>query len=815
MRAMPLSAQSEAGLEPVTCYRRAHLFSIVDACCHGNIMDWLITLDTALFRFINQSLTNPVFDWLMPRLAGHPLFIPAALVAGMLLLWKGGRRGRVFVVFLVLAIALGDGLVCNTIKKLVHRPRPCIALADTRALIGCTDSGSLPSSHAANWFCITGVCFVFYRRRSGLMAVVAAVAAAVSFSRVYDGVHYPSDVIAGAILGAGCAAATVWTAELLWRCLGRKWFPLWWEQMPSLLQPELRGVPGGVRPSSSAAMSEVQDILRGSSDPGLKRPAAPGDGRTPLSETDTHWLRLGYSLIAVLLLFRVGYVASRVIELSKDEAYQWLWSKHLALSYYSKPLGIAFIQFAGTKLWGDTQLGVRFFSPVCAAILSVIMLRFLARQSGGRQSFLLLLILTSAPLMGLGTILMTIDPPLVLFWTLAMIAGWRAIQPDGSIRHWVWAGVAAGLGFLCKYSALYLILCWGLFFLLWKPARVHLKKPGPYLAILILGLFTLPVVIWNWQHGWITVHHVAGDAGMGRAWKPTLRYFWEFLFSEMALLNPVFFVGALWAMAAFWKRRGENPLWLYFFCLGAPVFLGHLAWSLHSRVLPNWIAPAVVPMFCLMVVYWDARWREGARLVKGWLAGGLVFGFAAVVLMHQSNLIGKLAGHPLPAEMDPLRRVHAWKETSAVVEQAREKLLLEGEPAFIISDHYGMAGQFSFYIPEAKAVVGGKPLVYCRSSTEPLNQLYFWPEYRYRGQRTGQNAIYVTEQDPYPLEKAWPWKWVCGKEIHYARLIPPIAPPPQLLQEFESVTDLGVQEVKLGKRVFRRIQLFECHNLLP
>src|SRR3954468_14519257 len=123
------------------------------------------------------------------------------------------------------------------------------------------------------------------------------------------------------------------------------------------------------------------------------------------------WLLFGYVLIVALFLFRLAYVGSGTIELSKDEAYQWLWSKHLALSYYSKPPGIALIQFAGTSLWGDTQFGVRFFSPVCAAILSLVMLRFMAREAGARQAFLLLLIVTCVPLMGIGTILMTIDPP--------------------------------------------------------------------------------------------------------------------------------------------------------------------------------------------------------------------------------------------------------------------------------------------------------------------------------------------------------------------------------------------------------------------
>src|SRR5215831_20687247 len=101
--------------------------------------------------------------------------------------------------------------------------------------------------------------------------------------------------------------------------------------------------------------------------------------RSSNAQPSEPWVRAGYWLIGVLLILRLAYLASGIIELSNDEAYQWLWSKHLALSYYSKPPGIALIQFAGTRLWGDTQFGVRFFSPVFAAILSAAVLRFFAR----------------------------------------------------------------------------------------------------------------------------------------------------------------------------------------------------------------------------------------------------------------------------------------------------------------------------------------------------------------------------------------------------------------------------------------------------
>ncbi len=776
-------------------------------------MVWPQAIDTALFRIGNQSLANPLFDWLMPLFSGQGtkgIVILIALAVTVGLLWKGGARGRLCVLMLALIVWPGDSLVCNTIKHAVARPRPPGIVPDvrlpgkeeqtyarTQAAMGgeviTTQSGvmaisysSMPSSHAANWFAATMILLIYYRRSWRFMLPMGC---AVGFSRIYLGVHYPSDVLAGAILGGGYAAAGVWGLNWLWNWAGPRWFPLWWEKLPSLIAVGGRG-------------SRVEGREQA--------PLKPGVGTSTL---DAHWLRLGYVFVAGMTLLNLLYLASGTITLSKDEAYQWLWSKHLALSYYSKPPGIALIQFAGTGLWGDNVFGVRSFSPVFAAILSWALLRFFAREVGARPAFVLLLILAAAPLLALGSILMTIDPPLVLCWTLAMIVGWRAAKPEGQTRHWVLVGLAMGLAFLCKYSALYQLVCWALFFALWRPARVHLKKPGPYLALLIFAICTLPVIIWNAQHHWVTVSHLATNAAVGTQWHPTLQYFWDFLFVEMGVLNPVFFVGALWAAVAFWRRRQENPLWLYFFSMGVPVFIGHWLYSLHSRILPNWIAPAIVPMFCLMVAYWRGRWREGARAVKGWLIAGLVLGFVASTVMHESKLVGKIAGRPLPPEVDPQRRVRAWKETAAVVAQAREELLREGKPVFIICDHYGLVGELTFHWPEARDALHRQPLVYYQASPRPDNQLFFWPEYHYLGRRTGENAIYVTEPDMNPLTKGWWWDWLTGKRISYATSIPPIASPPLMLEEFQSVTDLGVQDVKLDGWVYRRVQLFACRNL--
>jgi undecaprenyl-diphosphatase len=225
-------------------------------------MHWLQTLDTGLFRFINLELVNPLCDRVMPLLSGNVAFAPVVAVIGLLLVWKGGWRGRLFVVMLALAVGLTDGLVCNTLKHLIARPRPFWVLPEARCLVGKSGSGSLPSSHAANWFAATMIACIYYRRSWRFMLPSAVL---VSVSRVYNGVHYPSDILAGAILGAGTAAAAAWLLNTLWQWAGRCLDLAAWKRMPSLLAPEDRG------PAIAASASPPSRSAT---------PAGPGESRT-------------------------------------------------------------------------------------------------------------------------------------------------------------------------------------------------------------------------------------------------------------------------------------------------------------------------------------------------------------------------------------------------------------------------------------------------------------------------------------------------------------------------------------------------------
>lgn len=741
-------------------------------------MSWLQGLDEGLFRFINQTLSNPLFDVLMPWLSGNRFFIPIGVLAAAVFIWRGKSRAVLFLLMLSIVIGVTDGLVCNTLKHAIGRARPCAVLENVHLLVGCGANGAMPSSHAGNTFAAAMVAYLFYRRSAWVMFPLAA---AVSFSRIANGVHYPSDVVIGAILGAGTGFAVVFVLNGLWRIIGAKWFPIWHSQLPSL-------VPGaGVVSYEPRATSH---------------------------DEGTHWFRAGCVFIVFVTLARWLYLASGTIELSEDEAYQWVWSKHLALSYFSKPPLIAFTQFVSTSIWGDTAFGVRFFSPLIAATLGFLLLRFFAREVNGRAGFFLVLIVTATPLLSVGATLLTVDPLTVLFWTAAMLTGWKAVQENSRSSDWLWTGLWMGMGFLSKYSSPLMWMCWVVYFIVWPPARKHLRTRGPWLALLVNLFCTLPVLIWNMQNNWISLAHVARHTGVGKAAAPLSKHLsWlaEFFGAEVFLLNPVFFVAAAIALIAIWRAAKRDARQVFLFCMGAPVFVLYIFLSLRSRVQPNWVAPSVLPMFAVMVIYWDARMRGGARQVKWWLTAGLLIGVFFVAVMKESRLVERLTGRALPAKIDPLTRVRAHSDVARVVDEARQMLAKEGKPVFVIGDHYGITSLIMFYMPEARLRVANDSVVYCEPSEKPVDQYYFWPGYL--NSHTGQNAIFIDEREEPKLVDGWVNRWWRG-ETNFTEAVGTSEPAPVwLTNQFVSVQSIGVREIKRRGQTYHVIEMYECRNL--
>ncbi|MDZ7725493.1 MAG: phosphatase PAP2 family protein [candidate division KSB1 bacterium] len=178
-------------------------------------LETLIQLDIAVFIFFNHTCQNPIFDVLMPFITVKEHLAPAMFLVVGLLLWKGGRKGRILVGMLIAAIALSDQVTSHLIKPWVSRLRPCFVfepLSSINALFGSKSSPSFPSAHASNAFAMASLFALTYPRSK---AIALGAACLVAFSRVYVGVHYPMDIISGAIIGTLCGIWIKYTFDLV------------------------------------------------------------------------------------------------------------------------------------------------------------------------------------------------------------------------------------------------------------------------------------------------------------------------------------------------------------------------------------------------------------------------------------------------------------------------------------------------------------------------------------------------------------------------------------------------------------------------
>jgi undecaprenyl-diphosphatase len=184
--------------------------------------DILLSIDKAIFTFFNSTLANPVFDYIMPQITDwnqSPVGIGLFAILWFTIFFKGGKKGKIIALSLIPLIAMSDQISSNVLKSIVARPRPCHlidgkpVMEHLHLLVSCGAGYSFPSSHAANNFAFATFIAYYYRRWSWLAFIYAGI---MGFSRISVGVHYPSDVLGGAVVGVVCAFSLI----LIWKYIG-------------------------------------------------------------------------------------------------------------------------------------------------------------------------------------------------------------------------------------------------------------------------------------------------------------------------------------------------------------------------------------------------------------------------------------------------------------------------------------------------------------------------------------------------------------------------------------------------------------------
>ncbi|MFN7728660.1 MAG: phosphatase PAP2 family protein [Bdellovibrio sp.] len=182
------------------------------------MVETLVSWDHSLFLMINHVWTHPVLDWFFSNWTDlHKLpvfkFFLLPIILGCVF-WKLRWRGLCFLPFVTIAVGISDGLCGKVLKFYFERARPPVAGLDAIMRAPHYGGYSFPSNHAANMFCFAVfVTFYFPQLRWPLFLMAFLTA----YSRPYTGVHFPSDVVGGALIGGLIGWACALALQPLWK----------------------------------------------------------------------------------------------------------------------------------------------------------------------------------------------------------------------------------------------------------------------------------------------------------------------------------------------------------------------------------------------------------------------------------------------------------------------------------------------------------------------------------------------------------------------------------------------------------------------
>ncbi|MEI6536811.1 MAG: glycosyltransferase family 39 protein, partial [Verrucomicrobiaceae bacterium] len=334
-------------------------------------------------------------------------------------------------------------------------------------------------------------------------------------------------------------------------------------------------------------------------------------------------MRVLVGLTVFRLLYLIPFIAQ--FDLAGDESYYWEWGRRLDWGYFSKPPMIGWLMGLVGCISNNSEWGIRCAALALGTASLFLLHRFASKLFGPRAALLSLLLCAFTPANALLNLVLTIDAPLVLCWSAALLVFWSAIEQPDKPARWILLSVILGLGHLSKQMMLLFPVLMILHCAFNPSSRALLRRTSFWICIAGSLLFLTPVLWWNAQHGWVTLKHTShhfetrSDAGL-------LGHFGtlgEFLGLQALAFSPVTWVlmiaavfGGLWK----WRALGEKERYAVIF--SGPGLAVFVLLSIRQNVNVNWpavyyisatvLAGAWLDRLALDALPWK-RLREWAR----------------------------------------------------------------------------------------------------------------------------------------------------------------------------------------------------------
>jgi dolichol-phosphate mannosyltransferase len=419
------------------------------------------------------------------------------------------------------------------------------------------------------------------------------------------------------------------------------------------------------------------------------------------------WRIFALCVVLYAVLIRLAFMGT--IDLIPEEAYYWNYAQRLDFGYLDHPPMVAWLIWLGTHILGKNEAGVRLFAMPSWLIVVFFMYGLAKNLFGKTAAFVTSMFLAILPIFFSTGFLMIPDTPLYAAWAGSLYFLERAFL-GGRRAAWAWAGLCLGLGMLSKYSVLLLVPAALIFIVIDKDSRRFLKRAEPYVAFVITGVVSSPVVFWNATHGWASFAFQGVERWSGGIHaSPHL-----FIGSIMALLTPVGLTAVLGVMVRRWAgplmtsaESGEKRKRLFTILFTfAPLSVFFCA-SLYKAPRLHWTGPVWLSILPLIASVTVASTRSAAA---GWFVrfSAKVWKPTAVclLLIYGGFMYYVLVGTPgLSRVLDIQQLPVAWEEIGDEFGALEKQVESEtgSKPLIVGMDLYQLSAQFSFYLPDPDA----------------------------------------------------------------------------------------------------------------
>ncbi|MCW7754656.1 glycosyltransferase family 39 protein [Desulfobotulus sp. H1] len=404
-------------------------------------------------------------------------------------------------------------------------------------------------------------------------------------------------------------------------------------------------------------------------------------------------------ILALFTLMRFFHAGTFL--LVPDETNYWQWGRHLDWGYHDQAPMIGWLIRFFCEIMGHTERAVRMPSILGMALAGLYMVLVARRWFGDRAALATAILTQSVLLFQVGGILATSDGIQAAAWAGATYHVARAYE-ENSWSQWLWGGFWFGFGLLAKFT----MVLFGLFALGYglfsKAHRYRLAGIRPWTAVIMGSAMFLPVIYWNASHNWNSLRHVAhlGGAGSGSAF--TLKYFFEYIGSELGLITPVIFILVVAAWVAAFRKDAPGEPWIrqYLVATSLPMVLFFALLSLHTRIYGNWPAAGYLGASVLAAAFFGpsaavpaAKFYRRCRKLWPWAIGsGLLL--TGLLLVHVLYPILPMPPHKDRAAIES----RSWDQLGKTV-AAMANDMPDPQSTFFFGMRYQIASELAFYIP--------------------------------------------------------------------------------------------------------------------